>query len=108
MTATCAGCARCWRRNASAWPRRLGDYFPAGTRTTLPAGGLHLWVEVPGVSSARLFEAALEERILVTPGTLFSNTGRFENYLRLGCGWPYSQRIDDALKTLGRIAARLG
>ena len=86
----------------------LGDYFPAGTRTTLPAGGLHLWVEVPGVSSAQLFDAALEERILVTPGTLFSNTGRFDSYLRLGCGWPYSQRIDDALKTLGRIAARLG
>ena len=60
------------------------------------------------MSSAQLFDAALEERILVTPGTLFSNTGRFDSYLRLGCGWPYSQRIDDALKTLGRIATRLG
>ncbi|HSV46869.1 MAG TPA: PLP-dependent aminotransferase family protein [Ramlibacter sp.] len=86
----------------------LIEHFPAGTRTTLPAGGLHLWVEVPGVSSARLFEAALAQRILVTPGTLFSNTGRFDSFLRLGCGWPYSDEIDAALKTLGRLAADLG
>lgn len=86
----------------------LADYFPAGTRTTLPVGGLHLWVEVPGVSSADLFDAALAERILVSPGTLFSNTGRFDSFLRLGCGWPHTPEIDAALKTLGRIAARLG
>lgn len=86
----------------------VADYFPAGTRTTLPAGGLHLWVEVPGVSSSALFDAALAGQILVSPGTLFSNTGRFDNFLRLGCGWPHTAQIDAALKTLGRIAKGLG
>lgn len=86
----------------------LVDYFPSGTRMTLPAGGLHLWVELPGVSSSALFDAALAERILVSPGTLFSNTGRFDSFVRLGCGWPHSPEVDSALKALGRITGELG
>jgi DNA-binding transcriptional MocR family regulator len=86
----------------------VAEYFPAGTRTTLPPGGLHLWVELPQRrSSARLFDAALPEGILFTPGGLFSNTARYDSFLRLSCGKPYTAQIDAGLRRLGQLAAAL-
>jgi hypothetical protein len=37
-----------------------------------------------------VFDAALRERILVAPGTLFSNSSRFDHYVpnrARSCGW---------------------
>ncbi len=83
--------------------------FPPGTRINLPPGGLQLWVELPErLSSTRLFDAALAERIVVAPGTLFSNSSRFDHYLRINCGWPYGEAVDAALRRLGAIATELG
>jgi len=85
----------------------IAAHFPAGTRLNLPRGGLQLWVELPErIGPAALFDAALRERILIAPGALFSNSGRFDHYLRINCGWPYSKAIDAGLQRLGRIAAR--
>ena len=84
----------------------IARYFPAGTRLNLPRGGLQLWVELPGQrSSVDVFEAALREHVLVAPGAQFSNSGRFDNYLRLNCGWPYSKAVDAGLRRLGEIVA---
>lgn len=82
----------------------IAAHFPTGTRLNLPPGGLQLWVELPErLSSATVFDAALRERILVAPGTLFSNSSRFEHYLRINCGWPYDDTIDAGLRRLGAI-----
>ena len=44
--------------------------FPAGTRLSVPAGGMVLWVELPQrLSSQRLFEMALAQGIRVVPGS---------------------------------------
>jgi DNA-binding transcriptional MocR family regulator len=84
----------------------IARYFPPGTRLNLPRGGLQLWVELPGQrSSVKVFEAALREHMLVAPGAQFSNSGRFDNYLRLNCGWPYSKAVDAGLQRLGEIVA---
>jgi DNA-binding transcriptional MocR family regulator len=85
----------------------IANYFPEGTRLNLPAGGLQLWVELPpGCASERVFDAALQQGILVAPGFLFSNSARSDHCLRLNCGWPYDAEIDAALHTLGTIAQR--
>ncbi|MDM0050225.1 PLP-dependent aminotransferase family protein [Variovorax sp. J22R115] len=82
----------------------IAAHFPSGTRLNLPPGGLQLWVELPErLSSATVFDAALRERILVAPGTLFSNSSRFDHYLRINCGWPYDDAIDAGLRRLGAI-----
>ncbi len=82
--------------------------FPPGTRLTEPEGGLALWVELPGrLSSQAVFDAALAEGILVAPGIMFSNSSRFDSYLRLNCGAPYTAEIDLALKRLGEIVTGL-
>lgn len=82
----------------------IAAYFPEGTRLTEPAGGLALWVELPaGCSSKRIFDAALAEGIFIAPGLMFSNSNRFDGYIRLNCGAPFTREIDSALKQLGKI-----
>lgn len=83
-------------------------YFPTGTRMTEPNGGLMLWVELPeNLSSQRLFDAALVEGILIAPGLMFSNSQRFEHFIRINCGSPYSKNIDKGLHRLGEIVENL-
>ncbi|MES2942770.1 MAG: PLP-dependent aminotransferase family protein [Pseudomonadota bacterium] len=92
-----------------AWTAEsIATYFPAGTRLNLPDGGLALWVELPQHMSSRpVFDQALEANILVAPGWLFSNSQRFDHYLRISCGWPYSTEVDNSLRKLGSIVSRL-
>lgn len=82
----------------------IARYFPAGTRMTEPRGGLMLWVELPDKLSSRLlFDAALQEGILIAPGLMFSNSQRFDHFIRINCGSPYSPMIDQALRRLGEL-----
>lgn len=86
----------------------IARYFPEGTRLTVPNGGLTLWVELPQkLSSKKVFDAALQSQILVTPGLMFSNSLRFDPYLRINCGWPHNEEVEKALKRLGQIVAEL-
>lgn len=85
----------------------LDDAFPAGTRATEPTGGFLLWVELPeGCDADRLFHDALAHGISITPGTLFSPSGRYRRHLRLSGCYPFSDRHVHALYTLGRLASR--
>ncbi|MBB3256715.1 DNA-binding transcriptional MocR family regulator [Paraburkholderia bannensis] len=82
--------------------------FPAGTRFTPPRGGMAFWIELPpGVDSMALFDAALSERIRIMPGTVFSNSNRFDRFIRVSCPGPDPQSADAALARLGAIAHRL-
>ena len=84
------------------------SHFPPGTRLTLPDGGLSLWVELPQqLSSKRVFGAALKEQILVSPGLMFSNSLRFDAFLRISCGWPVDREVEQALRRLGQIVTGL-
>lgn len=84
--------------------RAIAKYFPEGTRLTRPRGGYLLWVELPkNVDAFRLFRDALQEKISILPGTIFSPTARFRNHIRISCGYPWSEQLDRALLTLGRL-----
>ena len=41
--------------------------------------------------------------ITFVPGEMFSASGRYKNYMRLACGLPWNERIDDAVKRLGKL-----
>lgn len=80
--------------------------FPAGTRLSLPPGGMLLWVELPeGSSGMAIFEQALNAGIRVAPGAIFSNSGRYDHYLRLSCAEPDAEKAAQALRKLGAIIA---
>lgn len=86
----------------------VARYFPPGTRLTVPRGGLSLWVELPGgLSATALFHAALKENMVIAPGTIFTNSARFESHLRVNCGWPFTPDIDRAFERLGQLVGGL-
>ena len=83
-------------------------YFPEGTRVTRPNGGTVLWAEFPkGVDSIQMYHKALEKKISIVPGPLFSPKRQYKECIRLNCGHPYTERIEEAMITLGQIAGKM-
>jgi DNA-binding transcriptional MocR family regulator len=83
----------------------IGKYFPAGTKVTRPQGGFLLWVEFPkGVNSLELQQQALEQKISIAPGPIFSPKQGYKNFIRLSCGYPFTPPIEHAVMTVGRLA----
>ena len=80
-------------------------HFPEGTKISRPAGGYVLWVELPPpVDALKLYRAALAENISIVPGLIFSASGQFRNFIRLSCGHPWSESIERAFVTLGKLS----
>jgi len=48
-----------------------------------PQGGLSLWVRLPDGSSTELTQIAHRRGVSITPGSLMSTTGRFDDFVRL-------------------------
>ncbi|MGF1567113.1 MAG: PLP-dependent aminotransferase family protein [Nodosilinea sp.] len=84
------------------------DYFPAETCVTRPAGGHVLWLEMPaGFEALRLYQEALEHRITISPGVMFSASGQgYGNCLRLNTAVPWSAEVEQAMQTLGHLAKK--
>jgi len=83
-------------------------YFPQGTRATQPKGGFVFWVDFPAeVDTVKLFDLLLEEKSCMTPGTLYSPSGRYRNALRLSCCYPFNARYTEALARVGRRACEM-
>ncbi|QDZ29225.1 PLP-dependent aminotransferase family protein [Noviherbaspirillum sp. UKPF54] len=96
------------RRQRARMAQAIAAYFPLGTRLTMPDGGMTLWLELPHkLPAAQVFDAALAQGILVAPGLMFSNSNRFDHFLRINCGLPYSDDVDRAIRYLGRVVADL-
>ena len=70
-----------------------------------PQGGYVLWVELPrSVDSLELHRRALEQKISIAPGPIFSAKQKYKNFIRLSCGLPWTEKIDRAVATLGELA----
>ena len=81
------------------------ECFPSGTRVNDPQGGGVLWVELPGgCSGYELFKRGLEHDISIAPGDLFSPSQKYKNFVRISFGVPWSDRIENGFRTLGRLA----
>jgi DNA-binding transcriptional MocR family regulator len=88
--------------------RAISRYFPAGTKVTRPMGGFVLWVEFPpGVNSLVLYRRALAKGVSLVPGPLFSPKRTYQNCIRLNCGHPWSERIEEAIVTVGQLASAM-
>lgn len=83
----------------------IAQWFPPGTRVTRPEGGFVVWVELPpGVDGLLVHQQALRRGIAVAPGALFTTSDRYRNCIRVSSAF-WSDRIRDALRTLGAIAS---
>ena len=102
------GLRRMLAASAERFLDAIASKFPTGTCVARPAGGMVLWVSLPpSVDSMDLFRKALESRIGIMPGIVFSAKAGFRNYIRLnyGCGW--SPDVGAAIETLGRLVRRM-
>jgi DNA-binding transcriptional MocR family regulator len=76
----------------------LAQHFPKGTRISNPRGGFVLWVEMPrGNDCIEVFNRALERGISLLPGILFSATRRYKNFIRISCGQPWSEQLEQSV-----------
>lgn len=88
--------------------RHLGRHFPNGTKVTHPDGGAVLWLELPkSIDGVELFFQARSRNIGIAPGAIFTTQDRFANYIRLSCGIPWSDRLDNGIRQLGALAVAL-
>jgi DNA-binding transcriptional MocR family regulator len=98
---------RAYQQQMNRMHQAILDYFPAETRVTRPRGGHVLWVEITGGFNAlELFEEGLQHHISIAPGPMFSASDSYQNCFRLNTGLPWSDQIDQAMKTLGHLAKK--
>ncbi|HYF67388.1 MAG TPA: PLP-dependent aminotransferase family protein [Ohtaekwangia sp.] len=82
----------------------ISEYFPEDTRVTRPQGGYVLWIELnKKINTYKLHKRALKHNIGIAPGQIFSSQGRFENCLRISYGLPWSDEVEEAIKTIGKL-----
>ena len=94
--------------NAVRLSNSIASCFPAGTSLSRPRGGYSLWIGLPpGVNSLVLRDAAIKRGISICPGPIFSIQDEFQNYIRLNCAVVWGTRIEDAIRTLGKIAQQI-
>ena len=84
------------------------QYFPEDTRISRPQGGFVLWVELnPKVDTYELCTEALKHQISIAPGRIFSNSCNYSNYMRIGYGSPWNEKVEKGLKTLGNLVKKM-
>lgn len=94
--------------NSQQFIDAIARHFPSGTRVGRAAGGVVLWVELPGnVDGTELFRTALASRIGIAPGIVFSAKADYRNFIRLSCGLPWTTTLERALEKLGRLVREL-
>lgn len=92
-----------FRRQVDQMIDAVDRHLPDDVRHTAPAGGHVLWVQVPGLDSLALYEVSASRGIHLAPGPLFSAGRRYQDCLRLNCGFEFTEETDDQLRTLGRL-----
>jgi DNA-binding transcriptional MocR family regulator len=97
-----------FRQQVARMSEAVGRFFPPETRITRPRGGFVLWAELPAaVDARRLFRLAAEQGVSLAPGVIFSPSGRHDHHLRVSCGYPWSEGIESAVRTVGALVHRL-
>lgn len=99
---------KAYAQQANIMAAAVRRFFPPGTRVSRPAGGYVLWVELPEeVDAMALYHAALERRITVAPGHIFSPVPTYANCIRLNYSSAWTPDMEAAVVTLGKLVATL-
>lgn len=86
----------------------VSEFFPDDICMTRPQGGFVFWVELnKKVDTFKLHKRALQHNVGFAPGVVFSSHMQFQNCLRISCGAPWTERIEEAIKTLGNLAKEM-
>ena len=86
----------------------IAEFFPDKTCVSNPQGGGVLWLELPpGCDAIELFRLSVAAGISITPGVLFSASGKYKRCTRISYGLPWDQSVEDAVKVLAQLSHQL-
>ncbi len=96
------------KKQVDQFIKAIQRYFPNRIEVYKPEGGILLWIKLPNeVEGMVVYQKALENRISILPGTVFSTSGKFRNHIRIGCGFPFNAETEKGIACLGGIIKRL-
>ncbi|MCT2563806.1 aminotransferase-like domain-containing protein [Chryseobacterium herbae] len=99
---------RALQNNYQNYVQTIVDYFPEGTKTSRPQGGLSLWVEFDKkIRTTELYDLAIKQNISIAPGRMFTLQDQFENCMRLCIGLPWTEETKLCLQQVGNLAKRI-
>jgi DNA-binding transcriptional MocR family regulator len=91
------------------YAQAIAQYFPKNICMSRPHGGYVLWIELPpDVDALEVYHRARLQKITVAPGHLFSLSSRYEHYIRIGFGAPFTKDVEERLKRVGDIIKKIG
>jgi DNA-binding transcriptional MocR family regulator len=94
--------------NLLNFQRCIVEYFPEDTKLTNPSGGLNLWIEFnKKIDTVELYNKAIQNKISISPGRLYSLQNQYNHCLKLSYGRFWSDKIEHALKIVGKLACKL-
>lgn len=93
-----------YRPKQEAMQNALEKYLPKGFKTTVPDGGMFIWVEGPKyLDMKEVNKLAIEKGIAFVPGEVFYADGSGKSTLRLNYTMIDPETIDKAIKILGDL-----
>ena len=93
-----------YARQVTLITQAISKHFPEGTKVTQPEGGFVIWVELPKkTDSLQLFHKAIEHKISIAPGPIFSATQKYTNFIRINCAQPWNDQLEAAIIFLGKL-----
>lgn len=94
--------------NYQNYVQTIADYFPDGTKTSRPQGGLSLWIEFDKkIRTTELYDLAIKQNISIAPGRMFTLQDQFENCIRLCIGLPWTEETKLCLQQVGNLAKKI-
>ena len=86
----------------------IKDNFPNYVKVNCPPGNFLLWIELPeGFDAYKLFRSAVEQKINIAPGQIFSASGSHENFFRLSYGQPLTSEVLKGIRQLGILIKQM-
>ena len=98
-----------YSKHKQAMLAAIKEYFPKGVAIAKSEGGMFIWLTLPeAVSSMKLLDEALENKVAFVPGTPFYVDNVKQNTLRLSFVTVDEETIKEGIKRLGQCMRNIG
>lgn len=90
-----------YKKQADFMLQMIDEYFPDNVRSTVPQGGMFLWLSLPeGISADVLCSACLKKGVAAVPGRSFFTNGSGDQNIRMNFSNSSFDNINTGLKIM--------